>query len=92
MHAKLLQSCLTLCNPMDCSLPDSSVSMAFSRQEHWGGLLFPPPRDLHNPGSESLSPKPPALVGGFFITSTMCIMCKKKVHTLILKYFTAKNC
>ena len=25
MHAKLLRSCLTLCNPMDCSLPDSSV-------------------------------------------------------------------
>ena len=25
MHAKLLQSCLTLCNPMDCSPPDSSV-------------------------------------------------------------------
>ena len=23
--AKLLQSCLTLCNPMDCSLPGSSV-------------------------------------------------------------------
>ena len=25
MHAKSLQSCLTLCDPMDCSLPDSSV-------------------------------------------------------------------
>ena len=25
MRAKLLQSCLTLCNPMDCSLPRSSV-------------------------------------------------------------------
>ena len=25
MHAKLLQSCLTLCDPMDCSLPGSSV-------------------------------------------------------------------
>ena len=24
MHAKSLQSCLTLCNPMDCSPPDSS--------------------------------------------------------------------
>ena len=23
MHAKLLQSCLILCNPMDCSLPGS---------------------------------------------------------------------
>ena len=25
MHAKLLQLCLTLCDPMDCSLPVSSV-------------------------------------------------------------------
>ena len=25
MHAKSLQSCLTLCDPMDCSLPGSSV-------------------------------------------------------------------
>ena len=24
-HAKSLQSCLTLCNPVDCSLPGSSV-------------------------------------------------------------------
>ena len=25
MHTQLLQSCLTLCDPMDCSLPGSSV-------------------------------------------------------------------
>ena len=25
MHAKSFQSCLTLCNPMDCNLPGSSV-------------------------------------------------------------------
>ena len=25
LHAKSLHSCLTLCNPMDCSLPGSSV-------------------------------------------------------------------
>ena len=29
MHAKSLQSCLTLCNPMDCSLPGSSVRGIF---------------------------------------------------------------
>ena len=28
------QLCLTLCNPMDCS-PLGSLSMGFSRQEHW---------------------------------------------------------
>ena len=34
------QSCQTLCNPVDCSLPGSSVG--FSRPEHWSGLPFPP--------------------------------------------------
>ena len=29
MHAELLQSCLILCNPMDCSLSDSSVHGIF---------------------------------------------------------------
>ena len=33
------QSCLTLCNPMDCSLPGSSV-LGVSRQEYWSGLPF----------------------------------------------------
>ena len=31
----VVQSCLTFCNPMDCSLPGSSV-MEFSRQENTG--------------------------------------------------------
>ena len=36
MHA---QSCLTLCNSMDCS-PQAPLSMEFSRQEYWSGFLF----------------------------------------------------
>ena len=48
--AKLLQSCLTLCNPMDCSLPGSSVQ-GFSRQYYWGGWPRPPTGDLPNQGS-----------------------------------------
>ena len=32
----------TLCNPMDCSPPGSSVH-GFSRQEYWSGLPFPSP-------------------------------------------------
>ena len=28
------------------------LSMGFSRQEYWSGLLFPSPRDLPNPGIE----------------------------------------
>ena len=36
MHAKSLQLCLTLCNPMDCSC-QAPLSMGFSRQEYWSG-------------------------------------------------------
>ena len=52
------------CNPLDCSLPSSSVC-GFSRQEYWSGLPFPPPGDLPNPGIELESP---ALAGGFLTT------------------------
>ena len=43
------QLCLTLCNPMDCSLL-GPLSMGFSRQEYWHGLPLPSPGDLPNPG------------------------------------------
>ena len=39
------QSCPTLCNPMDCSLPGSSVHR-IPRQEYWNGLPFPSPDDI----------------------------------------------
>ena len=48
------QSCLTLCDPMDCSLPGSSVG--FSKQEYHSGLLFPSPGHLLNPRIELGSP------------------------------------
>ena len=41
------------------------LSMEFSRQEYWSGLLFPLPGDLPDPGIE---PVPPALAGSFFTT------------------------
>ena len=42
--------------------------MAFSGQEYWSGLPFPPPGDRPDPGSESASLPSPALAGGFFTT------------------------
>ena len=35
---EVARSCLTLSDPMDCSLPGSSVG--FSRQEYWSGVPF----------------------------------------------------
>ena len=60
MTAKLFQSCLTLCNPKDCSL-QAPLSMGFSKQEDWNGLSCPPPGDLRDPGIEPASPSTPAM-------------------------------
>ena len=65
----LLQSCLTLCDPMDCSLPGSSIHGVF-RQEYWSGLPCPPPGHLPDPFIEPTSLMSPALAGGFFTTRT----------------------
>ena len=54
-ESEVSQSCLPLCNPMDCSLLGSSVH-AISRQEYWSELLFPSPGDLPDPGIEPGSP------------------------------------
>ena len=40
--AKSLQSCPTLCDPIDGS-PQAPPSLGFSRQEHWSGSPFPSP-------------------------------------------------
>ena len=47
--------CLTLCDPMDCSL-SGSCPWGLSRQGYWSGLPCPPPGDLHSPGIEPRSP------------------------------------
>ena len=49
------QSCLTLCDPMDCTR-QASLSIEFSRQEYLSGLPFPSPEELPNPGIKPWSP------------------------------------
>ena len=40
-ESKVAQSCPTLCNPMDCSLPGSSVHGIFqARVLEWGAIAF----------------------------------------------------
>ena len=65
--AKSLQSCPTLCHPMDCSLPWVSP----------GGVAchFSPPGDLSDPRIKPTSLMFPALAGGFFVTSTIWEAC-----------------
>ena len=60
--------CLTLCDPRTeaCQAP---LSMGFSRQKYWSGLLLPTPGDLLNPGIKPESLVSPELAGGLFTTS-----------------------
>ena len=77
MCVKLLESWPTLCDPMDCSLPGSSVhGILQARMLEW--VTMPSSRDLPDPGVESfMSPTlnpwiefllSPALAGGFVTT------------------------
>ena len=59
-ESEVTQSCLILCDPMDCHTP---LSVGFSRQEYWSGLPFPFPGVLPHPG---IKPTSPASAGGFF--------------------------
>ena len=63
------QLSLTLCNPMDWSLPGSSVH-GILQAEILNGLSFPSPGDLPDPGIKAESPPSPELGDGFFSTST----------------------
>ena len=58
------QSCPTLCDPMDCSPPGSSVrGILQARILEWAPC--PPPGDLPDPGIELASLMFPARAGGF---------------------------
>ena len=68
MCAKSLQLCPTLCDPVDCRPPGSSVhGILQARILEW--VACPPPGDLPDPGIEPSSLVSPALAGGFFTTS-----------------------
>ena len=65
---KLLQLCLTLCDPMDCSLPDSSVYEDSPRKNTGVGCYFLLEGIFL---AQGLNPclVSPALIGGFFTAS-----------------------
>ena len=66
MHAKSLHSCLTLWDPMDCSLPGFfAYGILQAVILEWADM--PSPGDLPNPVIAPVSLTSPALVGGFFI-------------------------
>ena len=63
-HFSRVRLCVT---PWTAAL-QAPLSMEFSRQEYWSGLLFPTPEDLLDPGMEPVSPGSPTLADRFFTT------------------------
>ena len=57
-HAYVLShfSCVQLIGTLWTVAHQALLSMGFSRQQYWSGLLCPPPEDLHNPGIKLSSP------------------------------------
>ena len=62
---------MSACSVVSNSVTPSTVahqtllSMEFSREEYWSGLLFPTPEDLPDPG---IKPESLELTTGFFTT------------------------
>ena len=63
------QSCLTPCNPMDCSPPGSCVQ-GISQARYWSELPFPILGELPKPGTEPISLASSALAGRIFTTES----------------------
>ena len=68
LECSITKSCLTLCGPMDCSPPGSSVH-EIPRQGYWSGYPFPTLGNLPNPRIKFVSLASPVLAGRFFTTS-----------------------
>ena len=58
----------TLCDPVDCSPPGSSVC-GFPGKNAKMGSHYPSPQDLPDSGIKLVSPLSPALAGRFLITA-----------------------
>ena len=67
------------CDPMDHSMPGSSVC-GISQVRYGSGLPFPSPEDLPNSGIEPMSP---ALADGVFTTELL----EKPQHIQTIEYY-----
>ena len=88
-ETEVAQSCLTLCYPMDYSLPGFSVHGIFQvRVAEW--VAFPSPGDLPNPGIKPRSPalqadalpsEPPGNDETWHESIKKYCMCGQHIHT-----------
>ena len=70
IHAKSLQSCLTFCNPMDCSLPGSSIH-GILQARILGCFAMPSSRGSSQPRDWTRISYASCFVGGFFTTEPL---------------------
>ena len=82
MCAKSLWSCPTLCDPMDCSLPGSSVH-GILQARILECVAMPFSRGSSQPGIELMSVTSPALANRFFTASTTLEVRKRVQGSLI---------
>ena len=88
MHAKSFHSCPTLCNPMDCSPPGSSVhGILQARILEW--VARPSSGDLPDPRTELLSLMSSALTGRFFTTSAINQQEQSEIINVEIKEHTS---
>ena len=69
MCVKSLQSCLTLCDPLDCSLPGSSAHGDSPGKKTGVGCQALFQGDPPNPGIKPVSPVAPALQVNYLLLS-----------------------
>ena len=80
----IAQSCLALCDPMDCNLPGPSVhGILQARILEW--LPFPSLRDLPDPGIE---PRSPALQEDSLLSVKLG---PRTLETRSISYWTARE-
>ena len=72
-ESEVAQSCPTLSDPMDCSLPGSSIH-GFSRQEYWSGVPLPSPLNCMSClYILEINPLSVTLITNIFSYSVMCL-------------------
>ena len=77
-ESEVTQSCPTLCDPVDCSPPGSSVhGILQARILEWGAISFS--GHLPDPGIKLVSLVSPSLAGRFFTTSTTWLDLEAKL-------------
>ena len=71
LHTSMLSclSCIRLLATVWAVVGQAPLSMGFSREEYWSGLLCPPPGDLPDPGIEPVAPEAPALPADYLLLS-----------------------